>query len=377
MSIAREKPCVCYVIPSLAPGGTERQLLYLLAGLKETHGCTVVCTRAAGAWGEGARATGATIVELNTFGGWDFRIRGRARRVFTEIRPDIVHTFLFGFDLPVNRAAQDAGVPVLVSSRRELAAWMKPRHVRAQRKANALVDCIIANSRAVALFAANQERLEAKRIRVIHNGVGDEFSAIDEDSSQTRMRLRIPPERFVVGMAANFSPVKDHALFLATARILIRQRSDIHFLLVGGGWLENRVRDAVRGDKMQDNFTITSTPTDVARFLRAMDVCVLTSLREGFPNALLEAMALGRPVVAASVGGIPELVEDGVTGRLVTTRDPADFAAAILRIAEDCSEARRLGERARERVQREFSAKRMAGAYRALYEELLNRRGES
>ncbi|MBM3290105.1 MAG: glycosyltransferase family 4 protein, partial [Candidatus Hydrogenedentes bacterium] len=113
--------------------------------------------------------------------------------------------------------------------------------------------------------------------------------------------------------------------------------------------------------------------SDAASFLAAMDVCVLTSQREGFPNAVLEAMALARPVVAAAVGGVPELIEDGVSGLLVSARAPSDFAAAIERCLDDANLARALGERARDRVRAEFAIGRMVNAHCALYDELLAR----
>lgn len=373
--ITMQQPRICYIIPSLAPGGTERQLLCILEGLRQTHACSVICTRTAGAWSDEAKRCGAHLVELGTRGGWDVRVRARIRKVLGDLKPHIVQTFLFGLDLPACRAARDAGVPVVVSSRRELAAWMKPRHLHALKRANGLVDCIVANSNAVARYAARIEDLAPDRILVIHNGIDFESIVKEVGSIQMRARLRIPDGKTIIGMLANFSPVKDHDLFLATATILLQRHREIHFLLVGSGPLEGNVQATVRRLGMQDHFTITSTSTDAASLLGIMDVCVLTSLREGFPNAMLEAMALRRPVVAASVGGVPELIDDGVTGLLVSSRDPAEFAAAILRITEDRDLARAMGERAGRHVRETFSAERMVRSYRALYDGLLARAG--
>lgn len=377
MTTDGERPRVCFVLPALGPGGTERQLLYLLEGLRATHECTVVCTRTAGAWAGAARERGAAVRALDTRGGWDPRIRGRARALLRTLRPHIVQTFLFGLELPVVRAARDVEAPVVVSGRRELAAWMKPRHVRAQRAANLLVDGIVANSHAVAAFAAEQEGVPLERIRVIPNGIDAGALAAGADPAAVRARLGIPADRAVVGMLANFSPVKDHALFLAAAAILIRRRSDIHFLLVGSGPMREAIGDAVRKGPMQDHFAIDATETDAASYLAAMDVCALTSHREGFPNAVLEAMALGRPVVATAVGGIPELIEDSASGLLVASRDPAELAAAFERCIDDAPWARALGAAARERACAHFSAARMVQSYRALYAELLAQANEN
>jgi glycosyltransferase involved in cell wall biosynthesis len=363
------------VLPSLEAGGTERQLLYLLKGLQESHECSVICTRTGGAWADAARANGARVHELNTWGGRDLRIRGRARTVFQIERPHIVHTFLFGLDLATNRAARDAGVPIVVAGRRELAAWMKPRHVRAQQKANELVDCIVANSEAVADFAAHQEELCRDKIRVIYNGIDAQSFAAKSNPARMRATLRIPDGNRVIGMLANFSPVKDHALFVAAAAVLMQRRQNNHFVLAGSGPLRNEIERDIREKGMQDSFTIASPLDDVASFLGALDVCVLTSQREGFPNAVLEAMALGRPIVAATVGGIPELIEDGVSGLLVASREPSDFANTIARCLDDQPMAKALGIQAQRRVQSEFSVDRMVKGYRALYAELLSHAG--
>jgi glycosyltransferase involved in cell wall biosynthesis len=108
-----------------------------------------------------------------------------------------------------------------------------------------------------------------------------------------------------------------------------------------------------------------------------MDVAVLTSKTEGFPNAVLEAMASARPVVSAAVGGVPELIDDGHTGRLVASRDPAAFADAVLELLGDGPCAAAIGQRAAEHVRTRFSVDAMVRAHRELYERLLStaRRG--
>ena len=112
---------ICYVIPTLGVGGTELQLTRLVRGLVREHEVMVLCTRRDGALAGDMRRLGASVRVLHCRGGWDFRTRGRALKLFSRRAPDIVHSFLFGFDLPINRAAREAGVPVVISSRRQLA----------------------------------------------------------------------------------------------------------------------------------------------------------------------------------------------------------------------------------------------------------------
>lgn len=364
-------PRVCYVIPSLQVGGTERQLLALMKGLIRNHELTVVCTREAGALVGDARRMGVYVHELNGSGGWDFTMRRRIRHIFRSHRPDVVHTFMFGFDLAANRAARETGVPVVISSRRQLATWKKPRHIRVQRKANQLVDCIVANSNAVAEFAAAQEGLEIDRYRVIPNGIDADAFVSAADLHQVRLRFKIPFHTQVVGMVANFSPVKDHAFFLAIAEELMRRRADVHFLLVGSGPLRDEVMTRIRKQGWTDRFTRVAAIEEVPDLYNVMSVSVLCSKVEGFPNAVIESMAAGRPVVAAAVGGIPEVIEDGVTGRLVQTRTATAFADAIEQVLDREKESAAMAARAAVYVRSTLNMDRMVDAYRDLYREML------
>lgn len=364
---------ICYVIPSLNAGGTERQLVALMRELVRDHEVTVVCTGCAGPLGGDARRLGAYVRELRLRGEWDFRMRAHLRRVFRSHRPDVLHTFLSGFDYQANRAARDTGVPAVISSRGELATWKRRRHIWLQRKGNALADCVVANSRAVAEYAIQQEAADAALFRVIHNGVAIESFKTHANLEQVRARYGIPPRKRVVGMVANFHPVKDYPLFVKIARMLLKQRDDVHFLAVGSGPMVNPVWRNIRRAGHENRFTRVAILNEMADVYSIIDVCVLCSKAEGVPNAVMEAMAARRPVVAANVGGIPEIIEDGKTGRLLDGRDPGPFAEAINALLDDEHEAQRMGAAGQEYVRDHFSVERMADAYRNLYAELLAR----
>ena len=365
---------ICYVIPSLGMGGTERQLVHLVRGLARDFDISVVCTRLEGALAGDVRKAGANVRVVPVSSGWDFRFRGRLGRFLCTHRPEILHTFLFGFDYFANKAARDAGVPVVISSRRQLATWKKPRHVFIQRRANRHVDAIVANSRAVAEFAASQESADPALYRVIPNGINPSEFIATPDLHVLRLRYKIPFHRRVVGIVANFSPVKDHRLFVATARELLRRRADVHFLMVGDGPLVAAIEKAIQAGGAADCFTRISTVSEVPDLYALMDVSVLCSEVEGFPNAVLESMAVGKPVVAPAVGGICELIRDGETGRLIQTRNPADFADAISALLDDPDSACRMGKRAADEISAKYTVTAMVDAYRALYAELLARK---
>lgn len=368
---------LCYVIPSLGVGGTERQLLQLVRGLANDFEVSVICTRIEGALAGDVRRAGAKLRLIPAAAGWDFRFRKRLRQYLRTHKPDVLHSFLFGFDYFANRAARDARVPVVLSSRRQLATWKKPRHVWLQKRANRLVDAIVANSQAVAEFAAKQEHARPNLFRVIPNGIRPEDFMAAPNTRVLRLRYNIPFHRHVVGIVANFSPVKDHELFVAAAYDLLRRRADVHFLMVGDGPRVATIEKLIKKGGAPDCFTRVSTLTDLPDLYALIDVPVLCSRVEGLPNALLESMALGKPVVAAAVGGICELIRDTDTGRLVKTRNPAAFADAIGALLDNPEAAREMGTRAAAEVQRRYSVHAMVDAYRRLYAELLAARNRA
>ena len=366
---------ICYLIPSLSAGGTEHQLILLLQGIVHDYETLVICTHHEGALAGDARRTGALVRVLNMASGWDPRLAYKLWHTFSARPPDILHSFLFGFDFFANSAARRAGVPVIISSRRQLATWKKPRHIWFQRLANRHVDCIVANSQAVADYAQQQETGVPALYRVIPNGINaDTYLCSPGNIRLLRLRYSIPFNRHIIGIIANFSEVKDHALFLKIAMCLLQRRADVHFLMVGYGPLVSDIEHQIATHNLNACFTRVATLSEIPDLLSLMDVFVLCSKVEGFPNAIMEAMAACKPVVAAAVGGICELIQDGKTGRLIPSRDPERFADAIEAFLNHPEDARACGMHAGEYVRKELTVERMVEQYRSLYAELLRKK---
>lgn len=364
---------VMYVIPSLSVGGSEWQLIRLIQGLSRDHTISVICTQIDGALSGDARRAGAQVRVLSgNHGGWDFRQRTKIRQAIHSYKPDIVHTFLFGFDYWANLAAHDARIPVVISSRRQLATWKKHRHIWLQRRANRLVDCIIANSQAVMEFAQRQEKSPSALYRVIPNGIHAGDFRNTAEVRLVRTRYRIPANTHVIGTLANFSPVKDYPLFVEMARSLLSIRPDVHFLMIGSGRGWPEIEQRLHRLNIRQHFTRVSTVSERADLLAMMSAFVLCSQVEGFPSALLEAMAAGVPVAAQPVGGIPEMLKPEM-GWLINERTPAAFAKTINDMLEQPDLTQQRVQTARICVERDFTVERMVNAHRNLYAELLNR----
>jgi len=362
---------VCFVIPSLQIGGSERQLIALARGLAKDHEVTIVCTRHEGAFGEEARSFGARVESLGLGSPWSPRLYWRLARKFRYHRPDIVHSVMFGFDYWVNRAARAVGVPVVVSSRRQLASWKRRRHIWLQRRANRMVDAVVCNSEAIRRFVLEQEGIEPRLLHVIPNGIDAEAFAPRLERSALCQRYGIPEGSRVVGILANFSPVKDHDLFLRMAAILAKRYGDLHFLMAGDGPTRAKAGALAEELGITGRITRIASATEAQDLLGLMDISVLTSKSEGFPNAIMESMAVGVPAAAAAVGGIPELIGANERGLLVETREPVDFAGAVAQLLDHPDRAADLANAARDWVRTELTIDKLVSAHRRLYDDLL------
>jgi glycosyltransferase involved in cell wall biosynthesis len=193
-------------------------------------------------------------------------------------------------------------------------------------------------ARVVAVSAALRDRLvalgvERERIEVIRNGVdSSRFRPLDR--GEARAQLAIPSEARLIVAVGNLVPEKGHDLIIDAVALL----SDACLVIVGEGAgraeLERQVRK--RGVELRVRFVGAVPQSELPRYYAAADVVALGSRREGLPNVVLEALACGRPVVATAVGGIPEVVVDGITGRLIADRSPERMAEALrdeLRVA--------------------------------------------
>jgi glycosyltransferase involved in cell wall biosynthesis len=179
----------------------------------------------------------------------------------------------------------------------------------------------------------------------------------------------------VVAILGHLSEVKGYPTFIEAAARIVQARPDTRFLAIGGETVGDGYRSTfearVNALGLQDRVQFLGFRSDVPKVLRAVDVVTLPSTAEGFPLAVLEAMACGKPVIATTVGGVPEAVLEGVTGLLIQPGRPDELASAVLQLLGDPAGMARMGVEARARIERLFSARVFAQRVQALYDELL------
>jgi glycosyltransferase involved in cell wall biosynthesis len=207
----------------------------------------------------------------------------------------------------------------------------------------------------------------------IPSGVSEErFKEMSSERQQAlRGPLGIPPKRKIVGFIGRLAPVKGaHYLLQAIPRI--RQRiPETHFLFVGDGDERPALESKVREANLEEYVTFAGHQEDVSDFLALLDILVVPSLNEGMGRVIAEGGLLGKPVIGARVGGIPDLIKDNETGLLVNPRSAEEIADAVIRLLENPELGRRLGERLQEKVHEGFTERQMIEKIDHLYQQLL------
>jgi glycosyltransferase involved in cell wall biosynthesis len=238
-----------------------------------------------------------------------------------------------------------------------------------------LTDRAIAVSRSTADFLVRERHVPADRVRLIWNGAPlDEFAPVGAARARaTRDALGLPAEAPVVGCIARLSEQKGHRYLVDAARTVLARRPDVRFLIVGDGDLAAPLREQAAALGLADRVIFTGHRTDVPELLGAIDIFCIASVYEGTPLTLFEAMAAQKTIVSTAVDGCREVLEDGATGLLVPTRDPAALAEALLRVVDDVVLARRLADAARQASTR-YDAAACVRQIEALYDEVLSER---
>jgi glycosyltransferase involved in cell wall biosynthesis len=364
---------VCLLIGQLGLGGAEKQVVLLASGLRRRGiDAQVLVMFGGGEREEELRAAGVPVARLGfrrcpfTPGMFWANVRafGQLVRHLRRRRPAVLHAFLFHSYVIAAPAARLARVPVLVAGRRSLGDFKGGRRwvLALERAATSATDLLIANADAVAADARNEEGVPAGKITVIYNGLPD---AAFEIGPPTGERARP-----VVLCVANLKSYKGHR-FLVEAVAMLRTRGlDVTLVLAGDG--PERSALQALADRRGVDARLLGTRTDVQTLLASADVVALPSLTEGLPNAVMEAMAAGRPVVATDVGGTAELLRD--RGILVPPRDAAALAEGLERLLTDPAYASRLAAAARAWVRENAALDTMIDRHIAVYTELWERK---
>jgi glycosyltransferase involved in cell wall biosynthesis len=362
--------------------------LQIIRRLKDKIQPTIFCLDRAGELADEVAAENVQLVTLERRPGRDFRaawgLAGHLRRGKIEV----VHAHQYSpfFYAALARLLSFHRFRIVFTEHgRHFPDLVSPLRRTANRLfLKQLADAVSAVSSFSAASLAEKEGFTAQTIEVIENGVdlqrfnGDCETASGacerpgEPGPSLALLADSPVRRFAV-CVARFHPVKDHVTLLRAFAIVAGQKPDVDLLLVGDGPLGGDLENLAQELGIQDRVQFLGWRPDVPGILRAAQVFVLTSLSEAAPLTVLEAMAAGLPVVVTDVGGIPEMVRNGVDGYLVPRGDPPAIASAILRLLEHPHSAAAMGLAGADRVREQYSLDRTVQRYFALYARLAGR----
>ncbi len=382
------------VLGSLGPGGAERQAALTAIGLardgrwKPMIGCTHVDGESAGFHRAAVEQAGVGVhaIPISPPMMSDPKIQKIIERsqqyhhlgfqniahtilsyacCFATLRPQLVQTWMDYCNVLAGIAADMVGVPALVMSGRSVAPdnfeifqpYMRPGYLELLRRRNA---SFLNNSRAGASDYARWLDVPPERFTVVHNGFEFPQTRPEGKAAELKRSLGIPTGSRVVGSIFRFSEEKQPALWIDTAAKVIARSESTHCVAFGGGVMLDAMRDRVADRGLADRIKLPGVTDDAWSVLTMMDVFLLTSRMEGLPNVVIEAQAMGVPVVTTGQGGMLETYRDGVTG-ITGPVDDADSLAAHIIDLLDCPERTRvvISEEASRFARHEFNVSRL------------------
>jgi glycosyltransferase involved in cell wall biosynthesis len=364
---------IAYVIGELGKGGAEYQLHELLRHLDlAVFEPRVFVLAEGGCWTDPIRRVGVTVVEIARRGSADVSRLTRLRGMLREFSPHVLHTVLWPGNCYGRMAAIGLGIPVVIAAERN-AIINRPRwQVMVERMLDRVTHAYLVNCEAIAALLVREQGVPRSKIEVIPNGIDlARLPAFSLDRHTARVAAGLDPHRRLVAQVGRLEPQKDYPTFLRAAKMVAAELPDVDFLLVGEGSEREGLEALAARLDLSSRVRFTGLRHDVPALLAAVDVLALTSIFEGFPNVLLEAMSMGAVTVATDVGGCRELVQPQDTGLLVPPRAPAAVAAAVTRVLRDHALAKRMASAARRRVEAGFAVETMARRTVAAYQGLL------
>jgi len=362
-------PKVLYLVTELDIGGAEKNLFRLACAMKKRRWDVEVA--ALSGRGPLGRWLSDESIPVH-YAGMDFKADpvafARLVGILRRARPDVLHTFLFHANIAGRLANIFARVPIVVSSIR-VAERRRPSHTRMDFLTQFLMDAEVCVSEGVREFTRSQAHVRERKLVVIPNAVEPPSPSKPRDDVRAGLGARRDVK--VVLSVGRLDPQKGYLYLVEAARELVKSRDDVLFVVAGEGPERVTMENAIDSAAMGERFRLLGWRADVDDLYSAADIFVLPSLWEGMPNALLEAAAAGLPVVATSVEGSREIIDDGRTGLLVEPKDARALRVALERLLDDCEFRLRLAGAGRERVLRGHNPDALVAAHEDLYKRLL------
>ncbi|TFW30681.1 TIGR03088 family PEP-CTERM/XrtA system glycosyltransferase [Massilia horti] len=376
-----DAPLVAHLIYRLDFGGLENLLVERINRMPaHAYRHAVVCLLDHTDFAKRISKPDVQLYALHKQSGLSLATHAALFKLLRRLRPAILHTYNLAA-MEYAPAALLAGVPARINGMHGREATdpegRNRKHNLLRRLMLPFYDCCYANSGAMLSWSRDVIGVPEHKSALLANGIDAERFRPRADA-EARPDFGFGPGCRVIGSVGRVQDVKDHAT-LVEAFALLRARApqqaaNLRLAIVGDGPLLPNLREQVRSLGLEGLVWLPGARSDVAEILRGLDMYVISSIAEGTPGSVLEAMASNLPVVGTRVGGVPEVVAEGVTGQLVSPRDPQAMAEALARYVDDPILAAAHGAAGRARVLTHYSMPAMVAGYQALYDSLCQRK---
>jgi glycosyltransferase involved in cell wall biosynthesis len=354
---------VLQLLETRGPGGAERMLADLAAALGPDCRATIGVRSG---WLE--KHAMAAAVSVETLGAHDdVALIAELLRVVRSRRIELIHAHEFYMSAIGAAISRLTGVPLVATIHGKSYYPERARRRLICRMMAAQAARVVTVSQDLRRFFCQETGVPSERVDVIYNGIDCIPLAASTPAPEFLEALGIPRNARIVGAVGNLYAVKGHVHLIRSLPAIVGRHPTTHLVILGRGAARDVLLDEAGALGVADRVHLVGYCDDVARWLRTMHVFASSSLSEGLPLSLLEAMAARTPVVVTRVGGMPEVVTDGTTGFLVPAADPEALADRICRLLSDAVLADALAAAGWRRVRERFSLDRMVGEYRDLY----------
>jgi len=371
--MSSSQPTICQILNTLTLAGPEVLAERLARQLSDRYRFVFACLDELGLVGRQLSEAGFPVMTFCRRPRIDLQCMGALRKFFQRHHVDLVHTHRYTpFFYAMAARRLESRPPILFSEHgRPWPDQRRRRHVFFTRLALRATDRVVAVSGAVRQALIDNEGIPADRISIIHNGVNLDACAAIEHRKAVRHQLCVRPDELLVLQVAHLEAVKDHATAIRAFQRVLGVQKNIRLALVGEGPQRPELEREIARRKLSPAVRLLGLRTDVAQLLQGADLFLLSSVSEGLPVTLLEAIAARLPVVATNVGGVGEVVVNRVTGLLVPAGNDSALAEAIVLLANNPHLRQQLGDQGRRRAEAAFSEAQMHAAYQACYEKML------
>ena len=370
-----DRPTICHVIHALGVGGAEVLVDQMIRRMQKDFRCIVAVLDEIGEIGTRLQDDGFIVEHLHRQPGIDRGCATRLRQFADREGAEILHAHQCTpfFQAMLSRGLTGRRPVVFTEHGRHFPDTPSRKRAIVNRMLLKRCDRLFGCGAAVRQALIDNEGLPESRVEVIYNGV--DLKALSKPTPGARERVRTEfgysDNDFVAVQVARLHELKDHQTALKAVDEARHKIPGLRLLLAGDGDQRSAIEQTIRERSLEQTVTLAGTRKDIADLLSASDVFLLSSISEGIPLTVIESMAARRPVVSTAVGGLPELIEHGVSGMLAPSGNASSLAASLVQLYQNASLRNQMAEVAAGRAQEKFSLQGMLNSYRDVYYDVL------